>query len=895
MTTTVTRTVTANNDDEQRQPTDDSTGTGTAVQITPLPGTIKGQSDWRTYRSFQLPNGVRCTVVHDKESKTLAASAVVDTGAGADPRSMPGVAHFVEHCLFLGSERYPDENGYKAFLSNHGGRSNASTSLHTTTYKFEVLAEFGNDALDRFAQFFVAPLFTASGTGREVQAVDSENSKNLTADSRRRLQIVKALGDPHHYYTKFTTGNAMTLPSNNEETLERLRETLLAFHRKHYTPDRVMVVVAGPQSLDELQNYVVEKFAPLRARDFPEDVTNMTPAELAVHEAAQDLPNYAYHQPVPPYRPVFEPKHQQALSGGRWPILLTTNPLKSFRKVSLMFPVPSDRHNPDRSPVHVLSHLLGHEGPGSAFAVLQNHGLLSSLMAGPRSSGPDFCLFQVEMNLTEKGEERWKEVADVIFAHCRLIYQTAFKAQQQEQALQQGNSSDMQHQLRTIWGEVAALRRIFFHQQSPGGVYEFAPSLVGSILVNGPDKCLSNGSMLNEDESTLPLHDIVDFASRLVPSNCIIERCSHEAWNEMEELHNNNDNSNKAKNNIKVTKETEPWYGIDYYTSTLEEEQIEQWKGSAVNSCGRINHDELHLPKPNRYIPRSLELCDELPEEAKHGPRIEKEIDPPNLIVQNSIGRLWHRLDDRYALPKASMTFLLRNAAVENIIGKGGVWQYDNSAAVHSSLLSGMFAEHMAQETYDADLAGLHWSLSMTSAGIKLSLGGFSDRLPDLALVVLKEFLNGSYLQDTYLTNAKDRVIRSLSTYFQSRRADSIAMYYRDLLLASNEYGIEASLDTAHTISLESAKQHHNNLLSYAETSVDCLYSGNVSAKQAEAFFADASKLVNNARLLSEPVTSKSNDAWIPGPLERRLPLGDTHLHFPSQNPTEENGSVVVT
>ena len=107
---------------------------------------------------------------------------------------MPGVAHFVEHCLFLGSEKYPDENGYKSFLAAHGGRSNASTSLHTTTYKFEIMADFGDDALDRFAQFFVAPLFTASGTGREVQAVDSENSKNLTADSRRRLQILKALG-----------------------------------------------------------------------------------------------------------------------------------------------------------------------------------------------------------------------------------------------------------------------------------------------------------------------------------------------------------------------------------------------------------------------------------------------------------------------------------------------------------------------------------------------------------------------------------------------------------------------------------------------------------------------------------------------------------------------------
>ena len=51
-------------------------------EISLLPETMKGKADWRDYRSFQLKNGVRCTVVHDKESKTFAASAVVDTGAG---------------------------------------------------------------------------------------------------------------------------------------------------------------------------------------------------------------------------------------------------------------------------------------------------------------------------------------------------------------------------------------------------------------------------------------------------------------------------------------------------------------------------------------------------------------------------------------------------------------------------------------------------------------------------------------------------------------------------------------------------------------------------------------------------------------------------------------------
>ena len=328
------------------------------------------------------------------------------------------------------------------------------------------------------------------------------------------------------------------------------------------------------------------------------------------------------------------------------------------------------------------------------------------------------------------------------------------------------------------------------------------------------DRSLSSGSMLNESADTLPIDQIIDFSSRLISTNCIIERCSHDAWKEMEA---------KEREGVPgVGKHTEQWYGVDFYLSKIDAKDVELWKGSNPSGVNHLDRSLLHLPKPNRYIPRTLDLCPDLPEEARLGPRIEKEIDPPNLILDNNIGRLWHRLDDRYALPKSSLTLLLRNAAVENIPKNDGVWEYEVDASVHSSLLAGMFNEAMAQDTYDGDLAGLHWSLAMTSSGIRLTCNGFSDRLSDLALTILKEFLNGSYLQEHYLNNAKDRVIRNLSTYFESRRADSIAMYYRDLLIASQEVGIDKSLETAKTITIESARTQHEQLIHNAGATIDC-------------------------------------------------------------------------
>ena len=44
------------------------------------------------------------------------------------PAQVPGLAHLLEHAVHLGTARYPDPKDYKAFLSQHGGSSNASTS-----------------------------------------------------------------------------------------------------------------------------------------------------------------------------------------------------------------------------------------------------------------------------------------------------------------------------------------------------------------------------------------------------------------------------------------------------------------------------------------------------------------------------------------------------------------------------------------------------------------------------------------------------------------------------------------------------------------------------------------------------------------------------------------------
>lgn len=65
---------------------------------------------------------------------------------------------------------------------SNGGRSNAYTDSEHTNYYYEVNHEALERSMDQFAQFFISPLMTESATLREMQAVDSENSKNLQQD-----------------------------------------------------------------------------------------------------------------------------------------------------------------------------------------------------------------------------------------------------------------------------------------------------------------------------------------------------------------------------------------------------------------------------------------------------------------------------------------------------------------------------------------------------------------------------------------------------------------------------------------------------------------------------------------------------------------------------------------
>jgi insulysin len=373
--------------------------------------------------------------------------------------------------------------------------------------------------------------------------------------------------------------------------------------------------------------------------------------------------------------------------------------------------------------------------------------------------------------------------------------------------------------------------------------------------------------MLDESPETFPAERLASYCKSITPENCFIERYSEKAWEEMETMYQDEQTPSEGSvNGFAFGKQTEKWYEIDYYVSPVDDNDVKSWKNATSPS--------LHLPQPNLFIPRTLELCPELPEEARTQ-RIDKAIEPPKLIVNDSVGRLWHRLDDRYALPKASLTLLLRTPTSEHKLQKGSdsdaalYWDYDSATAMKSNFLTGIFADAMAQDTYDAHIAGLDWSLSKSSSGYTLSCYGYSDRLSDLALKLLTKFTamkgKGSFVNESYFQTNKDKTIRGLKSYFQSKRADSLAMYYRNLLMNWRGDGMEKSLEVAQAISLDDVISQHESIWSDAGMLLECLYTGNVSEKDARAFFERATDIVKSRAKSTQVGEATQNWGWVPG------------------------------
>jgi insulysin len=340
-------------------------------------------NDDNQYRYLVLENDMRVLLISDPETRKAAAALDVMVGSGDNPPGRGGLAHFLEHMLFLGTEKYPDSAEYAEYVAEHGGNRNAYTSFEHTNYFFDINEDSLPEALDRFAQFFISPKFDTEYVDREKNAVEAEYQMGLKSDGRRGLDVLQEVMNPEHPFSQFSVGS---LESLADRPGSAVRDELLAFYDKHYSANMMRLVVLGSQSLDELQKLVVPMFEPVPNKSFEHDSIDAS---------------------------LFAPDSL--------PMLVKVKPQATLRNVSVAFPIADYRDNYHAKPISYLSNLVGHEGQGSLLSELKAEGLAEGLSAGAGLAWRGGALFSVNISLTAKGVDNYQTVLALLYSYLDML------------------------------------------------------------------------------------------------------------------------------------------------------------------------------------------------------------------------------------------------------------------------------------------------------------------------------------------------------------------------------------------------------------------------------------------------------------------------------------------
>uniref|UniRef100_A0A131Z3S2 Metalloprotease n=1 Tax=Rhipicephalus appendiculatus TaxID=34631 RepID=A0A131Z3S2_RHIAP len=328
-----------------------------------------------------------------RKEKMAAAALCVGVGSFHEPDHLQGLAHFLEHMVFMGSSKYPRENFFDSFLNKHGGSDNAYTECERTVYKMEVHQKHLYRALDIFANFFVSPLIRKESMERELEAIDNEFQLVLPSDSCRLQQLLGSVAREKHPMRKFMWGNTTSLKKLPEKGGINVHAALRTFFEQHYNPAVMTLAVQSRHSLDELERMVREIFSAIPVREPVPELTSILTCEPFPLE--------------------------------QFGKLYKVQPVKKVNNVSFTWALPSLLHEYRTKPLEYISYVVGHEGIGSILAYLRDRMWALGLVAGNEGTGfhhNTICsLFNITVSLTEEGLKHVKEVLTAVFSFLAML------------------------------------------------------------------------------------------------------------------------------------------------------------------------------------------------------------------------------------------------------------------------------------------------------------------------------------------------------------------------------------------------------------------------------------------------------------------------------------------
>lgn len=193
----------------------------------------------------ELPNGLRYAVRQNATpTKTATLLMRIDTGSMNETDETRGLAHFLEHMAFNGSENIPEGEMTKRlerFGLAFGADTNASTGFTETTYQLElpdVSEEMLNETLGIMRE-------TAERLTLAPEAIDDERGVIQAERRARSNPAFKAFLDQLDFYVGHTI-LPERLPIGTQETIDSVTpEQFRSFYRRYYRPEKTFVTLVG--------------------------------------------------------------------------------------------------------------------------------------------------------------------------------------------------------------------------------------------------------------------------------------------------------------------------------------------------------------------------------------------------------------------------------------------------------------------------------------------------------------------------------------------------------------------------------------------------------------------------------------------------------------------------
>jgi len=209
--------------------------------------------------TFALANGMQVAVIPDARATSITHMVWYRVGSADEEDGKSGIAHFLEHLLFKGTEKFPD-NAIDRTVKRVGGNHNAFTSYDYTGYFQKVTREHLRLMMEIEADRMMNVDFTPEDVDVERKVVLEERARGIETNPSAQLNAAMNLAMwKNHPYRRPIIGWRHEIEAL---THQQIRD----FYERYYTPANAVLVVSGNVSADEVRTLADEIYAPLQNR-----------------------------------------------------------------------------------------------------------------------------------------------------------------------------------------------------------------------------------------------------------------------------------------------------------------------------------------------------------------------------------------------------------------------------------------------------------------------------------------------------------------------------------------------------------------------------------------------------------------------------------------------------